>query len=153
MARVLLPCQAVRPLEESRAGLVRTRVARMMAAWLALGAIVGIGTGTMAGGQAAMILSNALAGMILFPPVGLLLGLIGGRARESFIGAAVGAILGTALGMIVGPAGVLNTATHALLVGALAGATFRPYLTLVRWVYSALQTAAGFTLRLAGRLT
>jgi hypothetical protein len=91
--------------------------------------------------------------MILFPPVGLLLGLIGGRARESFIGAAVGAILGTALGTIVGPAGVLNTATHALLIGALAGATFRSYLTLVRWVYSALQTAAGFTLRLAGRLT
>lgn len=153
MARVLLPCQAVRPLEESRAGLVRTRVTRMMAAWLALGAIVGTGTGTTAGGEATMILSNALAGMILFPPVGLLLGLIGGRARESFIGAAVGAILGTALGTIASPAGFSKTATHALLIGALAGATFRPYLILVRWVYSALQTAAGFTLRLAGRLT
>ncbi len=71
-----------------------------------------------------MILSSALAGMILFPPVGLLLGLIGGRARESFIGAAIGAILGTALGMIASPAGFLNTATHALLIGALGGGHF-----------------------------
>lgn len=152
MGRVLQICQEVRPVEKSRGGLVRARLARMMSAWLALGALVGIGSGATAVGAATTVLANMLAGMILFPPVGLLLGLIGGRARESLLGAAVGAILGAALGAVAGPAGLVETATHALLVGALAGATLRPYLAVARRIYTGLHAAAGYTLRWAGRL-
>lgn len=149
MASVSSLYQEARPLEMSQAGSMRRRVVQMTAAWLFLGALVGIGTGATSGGSLAAIVSSVLAGMILFPPVGLLLGLIGGRPKETLLGAAAGAIVGALLGAVAGP---IEITTHALLVGALGGATLRPYLMLAKWLYSALHAAAGYTLRMAGRL-
>jgi hypothetical protein len=123
----------------------------MMTAWLVLGAMVGAALGLVLGGQAMMIFSNAVAGMIVFPLIGLPLGLIGGRASESLIGAAAGTVFGVALGGIAGQAITLATVIHLTVVGALVGATLRPYLTLTVWGFAGIWSAAAYTFRrLAG---
>jgi hypothetical protein len=89
--------------------------------WAALGALVGIGT---APGQEMVDLAAGItAGVIVFLPIGLLLGLLGGQARLALLGSTGGAVFGAAVGTFAGPAG-LSPVLVGLVGGAIVGGTF-----------------------------
>ena len=99
------------------------RARKMMLAWLAVGAAVGIGTAGHSG-NAIAIISGLLAGVIVMLPVGVLLALLGGAAKETLIGALLGAVMGAAIGALNDHTQMMAAANVGLLGGAWVGATF-----------------------------
>jgi len=98
------------------------RVRRMMLVWLLFGAAIGPGSAPDAG--AVGLISGILAGMLLLPWLGLVLGLIGGQARQALLGGAWGFAVGLAVALAADEGDVLRKANVALIAGGLIGATF-----------------------------
>ena len=94
----------------------------MLVVWGAIGMAVGVLTAQTPGPIG--IVAGIIAGVIVITPLGALLTLIGGRARESLIGAALGVLLVPALARLVAlPVTSVSLAPFGLILGALVGAT------------------------------
>jgi hypothetical protein len=80
------------------------------------------------------LVAGAIAGMLVLPPLGALLALVGGRPDEALAGGVSGLALGTAAGAL-GPGVAAGLAVGAgLLTGALVGTTFPLLVRLTRRV-------------------
>jgi hypothetical protein len=98
------------------------RLPGMLVVWGAIGAAVGVLTAQTPGPIG--IVAGIIAGLIVITPLGALLTLIGGRARESLLGAALGVVLVPALARLVAlPVTAVSLAPFGLILGALVGAT------------------------------
>jgi hypothetical protein len=105
---------------EALRGLLR-HARNMMLLWLAFGVVVGACITPPGGGWIGLV-SYALAGMIMLPPVGLLFGMIGARWRESLICGVLGLLLGALAGLAGGQVGIASA--FGLIFGGFVGATF-----------------------------
>src|SRR5262249_25357369 len=110
------------PLTPPRGSLGK-RVRNMTLLWLAFGALVGAGSMPPEAGTIGL-LSGAIAGMLLLPFLGSVLGLMGGQCLETLAGALWGLMVGAAAAALTADADLLLKAALGLLVGGLAGATF-----------------------------
>jgi hypothetical protein len=115
---------------------LRSRLAdafRMTLLWLGLGFLVGALSAPPERGIVA-ILAGAIAGMIVLPLIGAVLGFLGGKWRETLVGGVAGLMLGTLAGLFAGgnPSDVRAFANMALVSGALVGATLVPLYTQIR---------------------
>jgi hypothetical protein len=93
----------------------------MVLVWLLLGALVGPGCAPPDSGVVGII-SGILAGLLVLPFLGVPLGLLGGRARESLLGGVCGLLVGTAVGLL-GEGAILAKVNPCLIAGGLVGAT------------------------------
>jgi hypothetical protein len=106
---------------------LRQRVGSMAAVWLLFGAMVGACSRPPGAGLLGLV-SFMLAGMLLLPFLGALLGALGGRSREALIGGAWGLTWGVILARGGQDPDVGAKAAVTLLVGGIAGATLFPVL-------------------------
>jgi hypothetical protein len=102
----------------------------MTAVWAGLGAVTGASVGMEGGGTIGAI-AAMMAGMVELAILGAIFGLIGGRPREALLGAMGGVIVGLTMGVAGGHVPVVLVADFGLVVGAIAGATLRPYVQLL----------------------
>jgi hypothetical protein len=105
------------------------RVRNMLLLWAAFGLIVGIGSAP--GGGLISTLSGALAGVMVLPWLGLVLGLIGGGPKLTLLGGIWGLIVGALAGALLSEPDLLSRANLSLILGALVGATFPGPLRLI----------------------
>lgn len=116
------------------------RIGEMALLWLAIGCFVGIGTAPRLTDVIGVI-SGIIAGTIVLVPVGVLQGLMGGRARTSVWGGTAGVLIGSLTAWIGGTGTWHTTASVGLLGGAMIGATipiFYLYLNRIRRAVLAL---------------
>ena len=99
------------------------RVLHMTALWTFFGTVMGLGMGLMEGGWIG-VAAHVVAGLMIMPLLGMVLGLIGGPWRDAFLGAVSGAILGLAAGTFLGNPNPVQIGYACLLVGGMVGATF-----------------------------
>jgi hypothetical protein len=78
------------------------------------------------------LVANIIAGMLLLPPLGLVLGLIGGRWNESLLGGLLGLTCGMAGRLVLPGMGVTSLASFGLLFGGMMGATLPLIFRLIR---------------------
>lgn len=120
------------------------RVKHMACLWGLFGLLVGVAT-LARPFSAVGVLAGMIAGMIVLVPLGVILGLAGGRPGPTLFGGVSGAGLGAVTGMLASPDGAAHTASVALIGGAVAGATLplasSGALSLVR---TSMLTAARF---------
>jgi hypothetical protein len=92
-----------------------------------LGAVVGLHNGWRLHGDFIAIIAQALAGIVVFAVMGILLGLFANRARESLLGGAFGLLIGCIahFACAIPQTEVIDV---CLLVGALVGATCWPWI-------------------------
>ncbi len=109
---------------------LRRRILRMMTVWAALGAIMGASLG-MSGGGLSGAIAGMIAGMFELAALGTVFALLGGRPEETVLGAGVGLLAGLAFGVMRVQAPLVLVANFGLVVGAMVGATLRPYLRLL----------------------
>jgi hypothetical protein len=109
---------------------LRRRILRMATVWAALGAVMGASVGRESGGLIGAI-AGMMAGIVELALLGSIFTLIGGRPKETILGAVGGLIVGLAIGMPGGQVPVVRAAVFGLLVGAMAGATLRAYIRLL----------------------
>jgi hypothetical protein len=94
----------------------------MFLTWLFLGAVIGVIVGRGQGGGF-QIVCMVMAGMVILPIAGVLLGLIGGDAMGSVTGA-TGGLLSCGIAGCFGEVPIQSQAMSSVVVfGALAGAT------------------------------
>jgi hypothetical protein len=105
--------------------------------WAGFGLVVGVSTTPLDRGTLAMV-SGALAGLIVLPPLGVVLGLLGGQVKETQAGALLGLCCLGGAGWLIGSANVLYLANLGLLTGAMAGATVFGLLRTARQVAAVL---------------
>ena len=99
------------------------RVRAMAGVWLLFGVVVGAGSQPTEGGMLGVV-AGIIAGVLVLPWLGVVLGLMGGRARETLLGGLPALLVGAAAGLAVGQADVVRWAGACLVFGGLAGATF-----------------------------
>jgi hypothetical protein len=114
-----LQLQPLCPL--ARPGLAK-RLALMAGAWALLGALIGFQTLPLAA-DVVRAISGVVAGVIILVPLGVFLGLAGGRPGPTLFGGAAGGALGIAASWLAGTGSSAPVVGVALLGGALAGAT------------------------------
>jgi len=102
-------------------GLLR-HAGNMTLLWLAFGVVVGTCLAPPGGGWVRLV-SGTIAGMIVLPPIGLVLGMLGARWREALACGFVGLLLG-ALAAAATAGSVGYAAAFGLIFGGLLGATF-----------------------------
>jgi hypothetical protein len=102
---------------------IAVAVMQMCLLWLGFGIVVGAAS-ALPDGDAIRIISGIIAGMIILPVFGALLGLLGGRWRETLAGGIAGAIVGFSVGAATGQTEILALANVGLVGGAIVGATF-----------------------------
>jgi hypothetical protein len=100
----------------------------MSAAWFLIGAVAGLRIGLHAEGGLIAVISNVLAGIIVFQSVGLVLALFMDRARQSLLGAGCGALIGVLGQPICHASGPSDPISLCWVMGALIGATCGPCL-------------------------
>jgi uncharacterized protein YacL len=103
---------------------------RMSVVWAALGAVMGASVGMEGGGFIGAI-AGMMAGIVELAMLGAIFAVVGGRPEESVLGAVVGLLAGLTFGVMRLPAPVVLVANFGLVVGAIVGATLRPYLRLL----------------------
>jgi hypothetical protein len=113
--------------------------------WAFLGQWVGADIGMRAGGLVGSI-AACVAVMVEMAVLGAFLGWIGGRPRDTLLGAAVGLIAGVLLDPLSGHTDLISHASIGLIAGASDGATLRPYLRLVGRVLGVATRRLGWTL-------
>ena len=118
------------------------QIASMVLLWLGLGALVGSLSAPPDGGMVGFV-AGALAGMIVLPILGAVFGLLGGRWRETLLGAACGLTSAILIAFLGGSTTMVPNVSLYLLLGAFAGATVpqtcRLYLWIARHTLSQLQ--------------
>lgn len=98
------------------------RLPRMVVVWGVIGSAVGVLTAQTPGPIG--IIAGVIAGVIVLAPVGAVLALAGGRARDSLIGAGAGLALAYGLaGLGAAPSTPVSVVPFGILAGALIGAT------------------------------
>lgn len=98
------------------------RVRDMTLLCLLFGAVAGAATAPRGGAVA--LISGALAGMIILPPLGAVLGLLGGRPKDTLFGGLCGLAIGALAAAVAGEADMLGRANLTLIEGIIVGATF-----------------------------
>jgi hypothetical protein len=110
------------------------RVLRLSLTWLYLGAVTGIVNGQATGGGIAIV-SMMIGGMIALTIPGLFLGVIGGDARGSLVGAA-GGLLGCWLVKLGGAVAIQpHVVSTIVILGGLLGATGFLFMRFLFWKY------------------
>jgi len=135
--------QTAQNSQPSRSPNLGRRITAMIRAWAILGAVVGIHTGWRLQGGLLATIAQTIAGIVVFSMVGLLLAAFTGRPNESLLGGAVGLLIGVVavpLGSNM-PAG--ETVNLCLTMGALVGATCRPWIRGVVRLGSVIHTLSG----------
>jgi hypothetical protein len=94
----------------------------MVLLWATFGLIVGILSAR--GGGPIGILSGALAGIMVLPWLGVVLGLIGGPPQATLVGGIWGLVVGVLAAAFLGEADLPGKANLSLILGGLVGATF-----------------------------
>jgi hypothetical protein len=117
---MLEPQLTLNPDHPRPTGLYLRRVVKMMLGWALLGAIVGAGALGPAPGWVG-VAAGMVAGVLVLPPIGGVLGLIGARAGESLLGSMGGWGLGLLAGSLHGQ--VWMPGALGLITGAFLGAT------------------------------
>jgi hypothetical protein len=111
---------------DSRPALQRPALGRrlldMTILWTLFGAIIGAGTGPDRRGTLDLV-SFAIAGMIVLAPLGMVLGLIGGKWKEALIGAGIGLAAGAMLGGLGREDDLVAGANIGLIMGGIFGTT------------------------------
>jgi hypothetical protein len=110
--------------------------------WLGFGVIVGA-LSAPPGSEMTGLISGAIAGMIVMPFIGALLGLMGGKWQQTLFGGVFGLSLGTVLGLSNPSSELQVVASTSLVCGALVGATFLPWLGQVRKSFAFLGRLPG----------
>lgn len=110
------------------------RVLSLSLAWLFLGAVTGVINGQETGSGIAIV-CMMIGGMIVLTIPGIFLGLIGGDARGSMVGAA-GGLLGCWYATLGGSVAIQPlTMSTIVIVGGLLGATAFLFLRFSFWKY------------------
>jgi len=104
------------------------RLRSMTAAWAVLGLVVGAHGGWRIAPEPLTLISHMIAGLMVFSALGLVLGLVSGRARHSLVGGACGVLVGVVCGPLPGQGSLGESVDLCLVMGALAGATLLPWL-------------------------
>jgi hypothetical protein len=117
-------------------GTLARRVRDMAALWLVFGALVGVGSAPTGGGAVAIV-SFMIAGMMVLPLLGVVLGLLGGGVKEACIGGLCGGVVGVAVGWACGARNPLLGANLGLINGGMVGATFATVFRLANWLTNA----------------
>lgn len=99
------------------------RVLDMTLLWAGFGIAIGPGSAPPGSNWIGLI-AGIIAGLIILPPLGALLGLCGGRWKESLIGGTIGAALALTGGLIQGTDRLPMVGNVGLIYGGLLGATF-----------------------------
>jgi hypothetical protein len=97
------------------------RIAAMSLLWLGFGVAAGVLTAPQ--NTPLGIAAGIVAGMIVLPPVGALLGAIGGRWKESMAGGTLGLAMCTAYALAQARPDAAGVAAFGLILGGLVGAT------------------------------
>jgi hypothetical protein len=124
----------------------------MVTAWVVLGAVLGTITGLHLGGGAIGLLSQVIAGIIVFSVLGLILALFTGRAKESLVGGTCGCVVGLMSGPIRGTLSAAEAVNLCLVIGGLVGATCWPWVRVITATGSGLVAATAFLTRRARRV-
>jgi hypothetical protein len=106
------------------------RVGGMAVTWAFLGATMGASAGGVSGGFVGAI-AGVMAGAVELAVLGAALGVIGGRPGESLLGGACGAAGGVIAALVGGHPSPVLTVDFGLVVGALVGATLKPYCRVI----------------------
>ena len=109
---------------------MRHRVARMAVVWAVFGAVVG--AQSFAGADAIGLLSGTIAGVILLPWLGAFLGLIGGEAVQSLVGASCGCLVGVVHAKLWGDPILTYKINMGLMIGGIMGANYATVCALRR---------------------
>ena len=126
---------------------IRRRMASMTAAWLFLGTVIGIHIGWRLNAGPVAIVSHVIAGWIVFSFAGVAISLLGGRWKESLLGALCGTLVGLVAELwnwAAPPGAAFN---QCLVVGAIVGATFRPWVTLALKILLGIKSGLAFVVR------
>lgn len=122
-------------------GRLCASIVKMMLVWSVLGVLLGIIL-TPVGETAICYLAGIIAGIIVMSGVGFVCGFVFSGARETFVGAACGAILMAIIGLILSSdAGGMLTGC-GLIMGGLMGATFLPLWRLQKGIWGLILSAA-----------
>jgi hypothetical protein len=95
----------------------------MMLLWVGFGVVVAL-LGAPRPCGAVELIAHALAGVIVLPPVGACLGLVGARPRDALIVGLIGLVAGLVLGFAVEGLSLGYAAAMGLIMGGVMGATF-----------------------------
>jgi hypothetical protein len=99
------------------------RMLKMGAAWGVIGMAVGFSNGIYLGGGPLHLLAQVIAGTVLFPMLGLILGIVLDRPRESLAGSAIG-LIAAVIAMQAGARIEVGSLTSlGLAAGGIFGAT------------------------------
>lgn len=116
------------------------RMTDLALVWLGFGIIVGYLTAPQP--TPIGIAAGVIAGMIVLPPVGAMLGAIGCRWRESLNGGVCGLAVGTALAIVQGRPDAATVSGFGVIVGGLVGATVLGFYRFPRLVFVGVRRLA-----------
>jgi hypothetical protein len=110
--------------DSANAGYIRAALRRVpgtAGAWAVLGVTAGLFTAPSPG--AIGILAGILAGLIVYPPLGVVLALIGARWKGTLIGGLLGLVAGGLGAFVCGRPDAAHLAAVGLTLGGLVGGT------------------------------
>jgi hypothetical protein len=105
---------------------LRARFGRRLGAMTLMWLGFALAAGALAmppGGGAVAVIAGMLAGTIVLVPLGVVLGLVGGRWKETLVGGVGGLLLGLLTALLGGQAAILSQGATGLVAGGLVGAT------------------------------
>jgi len=105
----------------------------MALVWGLFGIFIGM-TSAPRGQGVIPVISFAVAGLIVMPGLGVVLGLLGGKVKEVVIGGVLGGVGGMSLGVVSGRLDPALLANMGLISGGIAGATVATLIHSARWV-------------------
>jgi hypothetical protein len=134
-----------KPMAGTGSATLVKRVFSMALVWMVFGIVIGADR-YFDGAGLIEVAANVVAGILVMPFIGALLGLIGGQWKEAVLGGVIGLATGALGGALDGGNDVLLKAHVCLLTGAMVGATF---LGLFRRIWNIQRTS--YTIMPAGQ--
>src|SRR5437667_11384936 len=108
-------CHPRPPLQQLATRTIWRRMLRLVPVWALFGSFIGI-TGGLGGGPIGII-SGAIAGVIVISWLGVLLGLMGGEPKATFLSGLAGALIGLLYSVLSGYAGIIYNMNLAFMIG------------------------------------